>query len=341
MAPVDQFIAAIAQQESGGNYNAYNPSGAIGKYQILAGNIPAWSQKYLGRPMTAAQFRSSPALQDELGRAVLTDFYNRYGAAGAASAWYSGNPNAYASTRSQPGGPSIKGYVDSVLKRMGSATESLDLSKQPQDSPISPWRMPQDSQTSTPLSPSTGAGLESVDKQDDLSANVGVGLDAATGMESAPAVPSSPMAAGDLPSIAGTTTSSTTGSGNPPMGAGANGLRGAALDIARRALGTWYVWGGNSLQYGVDCSGLVQQSLKLIGINVPRLSYDQLKMGPRVSLAQAQPGDLIGWGDGHHVAFYLGNGQILEAPHTGAQVRVRQLGANEGTFAVSLANLYH
>ena len=113
-----------------------------GKYAINPTYVNSMALKYLGRPMTAQQYLSSPANQDLLGRAALTALYNQYGAKGAASSWYSGNPNLYNSTKAQPGGPSIADYVNSVLKRMGSAVDKIDLSSQPANSPISPWGMP-------------------------------------------------------------------------------------------------------------------------------------------------------------------------------------------------------
>ena len=115
----DAFFAAIAQQESGGNYGAVNGStGALGKYQILPGNVGPWGRQYLGQNISPNEFLNNPALQDKLARAVLGSYYKSYGPRGAASAWYSGNPNLDMSTASQSGYPSIKSYVDTVMKRM-------------------------------------------------------------------------------------------------------------------------------------------------------------------------------------------------------------------------------
>lgn len=345
VAPVDQFIAAIVQQETGGEPDPYKSR--WGKYAMNPAYINSYALKYLGRPMSAQQYLSSPANQDLLGRAALTALYNQYGAQGAASSWYSGNPTLYNSTRSQPGGPSIKGYVDSVMRRMGTFTENIDLSKQPPDSPISPWQtqMPPVQSTPNPVSAATGMGLDAV--TDPLGASTGgLGLGAADGTDPTPGM-DAPVPAPQIPTAgAGTGTSggAVYDPSSGPIKVPAIGLRASAIEMAMKAYGKPYVWGGNSLQYGVDCSGLVQQALKSIGINVPRVSYAQLKLGPRVGLAQAQPGDLIGWGDGHHVALYLGNNQILEAPRTGLNVRVRTLGdswdKSQGYYAVSLANYY-
>lgn len=117
----EQFFRAIAEQESNGRYNAVgvwvNGNRAYGKYQIMDFNIPSWTKQYYGKTLTPQQFLNNPAAQEAVARGKLKSYYNKYGARGAASAWYSGNPNLHMSTKSQPGGPSIKGYVDSVISK--------------------------------------------------------------------------------------------------------------------------------------------------------------------------------------------------------------------------------
>ncbi len=117
----EQFFRAIAEQESGGNYKAVGVmvrgDRAYGKYQIMGANIPSWTKKYLGYSMTPQQFLNSPSAQEKVAKGHLKSYYDKYGARGAASAWYSGNPNLHNSTSSQTGGPSIKGYVDSVIAK--------------------------------------------------------------------------------------------------------------------------------------------------------------------------------------------------------------------------------
>ena len=109
---------AIATQESGGNYGAVGVwvrgDRAYGKYQVMGANIPSWTAKYYGRSLTPQQFLNNKQAQEAVARGVLQGYYNKYGFRGAASAWYSGNPDLHMSTRAQTGGPSIKGYVDSV-----------------------------------------------------------------------------------------------------------------------------------------------------------------------------------------------------------------------------------
>jgi cell wall-associated NlpC family hydrolase len=103
----------------------------------------------------------------------------------------------------------------------------------------------------------------------------------------------------------------------------------AVVTEARKYLGLPYVWGGTSITKGVDCSGLVQSVYKSLGYNLPRLTADQARSGrPIASMADAQPGDLIAWNNSSrnngadHIAIYIGNGKMIEAPHTGAQVRL-------------------
>jgi cell wall-associated NlpC family hydrolase len=128
-----------------------------------------------------------------------------------------------------------------------------------------------------------------------------------------------------------------------PKGGPVGGLRQRVVDIAKSALGVNYVWGGNSLQNGVDCSGLVQQAFKQVGMNLPRISWSQARYGKKVGLNQLQAGDLVAWDNSprnagaDHIAIYIGNGQIIEAPRPGLSVRIRSLGKDEGdAWGVSL-----
>ena len=102
---------------------------------------------------------------------------------------------------------------------------------------------------------------------------------------------------------------------------------GVAVDWALAQVGTPYIWGGETPGAGFDCSGLVQAAYKVAGISLPRVAQDQYdrtaKLGPGNPV---EPGDLIFFGGGPsdvtHVGIYVGNGQMVDAPHTGADVRV-------------------
>lgn len=119
---LDKLMRAIRQQESGGNYKAYNSLyGASGAYQILPSNITAWSKEALGRAVSYQEFMNSPAIQDAIARYKLGQYLQKYGPAGAAVAWYGGPgavKNMY-STKTQTGGyPSLYAYWTSVLSKM-------------------------------------------------------------------------------------------------------------------------------------------------------------------------------------------------------------------------------
>ena len=121
------FRNAISAQESGGNYGIRNKSsGAMGKYQIMPGNLggknSGWDFEALGFDVTPQQFLSTPSLQEKIASYKLKEYYDRYGPAGAAVAWYAG-PGAVKkssnSKKSQGAYPSIDAYKKSILRRMG------------------------------------------------------------------------------------------------------------------------------------------------------------------------------------------------------------------------------
>ncbi|MFG2458848.1 NlpC/P60 family protein [Streptomyces sp. NPDC048523] len=94
-----------------------------------------------------------------------------------------------------------------------------------------------------------------------------------------------------------------------------------ALAFARAQIGKPYVWGATGPD-SYDCSGLTQAAWKAAGVDLPRVTYDQVGAGTTVSLADAQPGDLVFfYGDISHVGLYIGNGMMIHAPKPGAYVR--------------------
>jgi cell wall-associated NlpC family hydrolase len=104
-----------------------------------------------------------------------------------------------------------------------------------------------------------------------------------------------------------------------------------AVQAAMAMLGTAYVWGGEDPS-GFDCSGLVQWAYAHAGITLPRTAQLQYDAGPRRRAgAQLQPGDLLFFGGGpkaiHHVGIFIGDGLIVDAPHTGAVVRLDRVEA--------------
>lgn len=85
----------------------------------------------------------------------------------------------------------------------------------------------------------------------------------------------------------------------------------AIVALAKKYLGNPYVWGGESLEHGVDCSGYMMKLYEHYGIQLPHSSSAQGGMGKEVSHSDMQPGDLIVYPG--HVAMYAGNGQIIHA----------------------------
>ncbi len=119
---------------------------------------------------------------------------------------------------------------------------------------------------------------------------------------------------------AATGVSTTTGTGT---GTGVSGDQ--VVAEARKYLGVPYVWGGTDPQKGLDCSGLVQLVYKNLGIELPRVSYEQAKAGTAVTggLKNAKPGDLLAFNSPvTHIAIYIGDGKMIEAPRPGRDVHV-------------------
>jgi cell wall-associated NlpC family hydrolase len=113
-----------------------------------------------------------------------------------------------------------------------------------------------------------------------------------------------------------------------PIPEGPTRYAGPAIAAALSKLGAPYVWGAAGPS-SFDCSGLVQWSYLQAGLVLPRVSSDQWLATTPVPRDQMQPGDLLVYaydlGDArtiHHIAMYIGNGQMVHAPHTGDVVRV-------------------
>ena len=139
------FFAAIVGQESGGDSTAVSPAGAVGIYQIMPDNWPSWSKEagYEGADP------NDEAAQRAVGKYKLGQYYDQYGPAGAMVAWYAGEENAKRYVKGettdiwgrpwdapQSNGPSIQGYVDSVMSKLpageqnaGGGSGGIDISK--------------------------------------------------------------------------------------------------------------------------------------------------------------------------------------------------------------------
>ncbi|WP_246477558.1 NlpC/P60 family protein [Actinokineospora xionganensis] len=154
--------------------------------------------------------------------------------------------------------------------------------------------------------------------------------DAANAAAAQASAPAGPRPAGPRPAV-----------NRPPTG---NAVR-IVIDRALSQLGVQYAWGGGNgsgptrgirdggvadsfgdyNKVGFDCSGLMIYAFAGVGIRLPHYSGYQAAAGRRVPLNQMAPGDMLFWatrGRIHHVAMYIGNGQMVEAPYSGSRVRI-------------------
>jgi peptidoglycan DL-endopeptidase CwlO len=111
----------------------------------------------------------------------------------------------------------------------------------------------------------------------------------------------------------------------PPLGA-------RAARLALRYVGVPYSWGGASPSQGFDCSGLVMYVYGRLGVRLPHYTVGQFGHGRRVSYRRLAPGDLVFFSGLNHVGLYLGSGRFIDAPHSGAVVRVTLLASRLSSF---------
>lgn len=118
----------------------------------------------------------------------------------------------------------------------------------------------------------------------------------------------------------GTDTGADTGSGSTG-GATYAAKAEKVLSFARSQIGKPYVWGASGPS-SYDCSGLTQAAWKAAGVDLPRTTWDQVKVGERVETKDLLPGDLVFFYDDiSHVGIYIGDGKMIHAPKPGANVR--------------------
>jgi cell wall-associated NlpC family hydrolase len=150
------------------------------------------------------------------------------------------------------------------------------------------------------------------------------------------------MAAGQSPpGAAAVTLVSATASCGAGQGVAlpSGGPLGALWAFLAAQLGKPYQWGGTGPDTW-DCSGLTMVAWAQVGVTLPRTAAQQYSytQAASVPLAAIQPGDLVFWaasgGGIDHVAIYIGNGQVLDAPHTGATVQIQPLWT-DGLFGVT------
>ncbi len=134
---------------------------------------------------------------------------------------------------------------------------------------------------------------------------------------------------------------STRGDAQAPAVQNYSGAVQRVIDRAMSQLGVQYVWGGGNGRgpstgipdgfgsplnlIGYDCSGLMLYAFNGLA-SLPRVSRNQYDAGRKVPISDLRPGDMVFYKNGdapiHHVALYIGNGRMIEAPYTGSEVRV-------------------
>ncbi|MFI7678956.1 NlpC/P60 family protein [Actinophytocola sp. NPDC049390] len=134
------------------------------------------------------------------------------------------------------------------------------------------------------------------------------------------------------------------GGGEVALPPSSGGVR-TVINRAMSQLGVQYAWGGGNAygptrgirdggvadafgdynKVGFDCSGLMIYAFAGVGIRLPHYSGYQAHAGRQVPLSQKRPGDMLFWATGgriHHVALYIGDGRMIEAPYSGSRVRI-------------------
>jgi cell wall-associated NlpC family hydrolase len=106
-----------------------------------------------------------------------------------------------------------------------------------------------------------------------------------------------------------------------------------AARTAERFVGIPYKWGGNTVVEGLDCSAFVKSVYYLCGVNIPRTSAEQFKVGQHIPLEELTDGDLVFFGHNNqvsHVGIYIGHGKFVHAPKRNDEIKIAEL-AHPGT----------
>jgi cell wall-associated NlpC family hydrolase len=121
---------------------------------------------------------------------------------------------------------------------------------------------------------------------------------------------------------------------------GTSGRAGIAIRFALKQIGDRYVFGAAGMIYW-DCSGLTMRAYQAAGVSLPHSAAAQANYGRGVSLNALRPGDLVFFGSPiSHNGMYLGGGKMVNAPHTGARVRVEAFGAYFGNLRLVSARRF-
>ena len=124
-------------------------------------------------------------------------------------------------------------------------------------------------------------------------------------------------------------------------GKGVTDVQMEICEYALQFVGNAYRWGGTSLTKGADCSGFTLAVYAKYGVSLPHSSKAQANCGTRIDVSEVQPGDLVFYGGSniHHVAMYIGNGQVVHAWNSRAGITTTSMYYNTPTRAVRLLDI--
>jgi cell wall-associated NlpC family hydrolase len=107
-----------------------------------------------------------------------------------------------------------------------------------------------------------------------------------------------------------------------------------AARTAERFVGIPYLWGGCTVVDGMDCSGFVRAVYNLCGVNIPRTSAEQFRVGRGIPLEELSDGDLVFFGSSEqkitHVGIYVGGNRFVHAPKRGDEIKISPLDGGFG-----------
>lgn len=123
----------------------------------------------------------------------------------------------------------------------------------------------------------------------------------------------------------GTGTGGGTGGGTETPGDSTGTRAQQVIAFAEAQIGKPYVWGATGPN-SYDCSGLTQAAWRQAGVELPRVTFDQVNVGTKVARADLRPGDLVFfYSDVSHVGIYIGDGKMIHAPKPGDVVKVESI----------------
>ncbi|MEI8354938.1 MAG: NlpC/P60 family protein [Deltaproteobacteria bacterium] len=105
-----------------------------------------------------------------------------------------------------------------------------------------------------------------------------------------------------------------------------------AARTAERFVGIPYRWGGDTVVDGMDCSGFTRAVYNLCGVNIPRTSLEQFRVGQAVNKDELLDGDLVFFGNSErqitHVGIYVGENRFVHAPKRGDDIKITPITGN-------------